>query len=168
LVESQSIRTITMVRTFKLFCLVVVMILSYFCPADGSALGCVGLRWQRCTKRGLSKIDLMENMKRSTSRDFRINAASLEAALQELSDEEGADESSVHENSRTRNDGDVSGTGASNEGDAPVVLDLTNGDEPSITSSKKTKRDGFALPKPAKRTKLSSSSQRKPLSSLQK
>jgi len=115
-----------------------------------------------------SKIDLMENMKRSTSRDFRINAASLEAALQELSDEEGADESSVHENSRTRNDGDVSGTGASNEGDAPVVLDLTNGDEPSITSSKKTKRDGFALPKPAKRTKLSSSSQRKPLSSLQK
>ena len=66
----------------------------------------------------------MENMKRSTSRDFRINAASLEAALQELSDEEGADESSVHENSRTRNDGDVSRTEASNEGDAPVVRNV--------------------------------------------
>lgn len=30
----------------------------------------------------------MENIKRSTSRDFRINTASLEAALHELSDEE--------------------------------------------------------------------------------
>ena len=34
----------------------------------------------------------MENMKRSTSRDFRINTASLEAALHELSEEDDVEE----------------------------------------------------------------------------
>lgn len=32
----------------------------------------------------------MEHMKRSTSRDFRINTASLEAALQDLAEEDNA------------------------------------------------------------------------------
>ena len=37
----------------------------------------------------LSEINLMEHFKRSTARDFRINSATLEAALrQESSDEE--------------------------------------------------------------------------------
>lgn len=39
----------------------------------------------------------MENMRRSTSRDFRINAASLEAALHDASDEDDDDAVSVVE-----------------------------------------------------------------------
>ncbi|KAM3609806.1 uncharacterized protein V6R79_020568 [Siganus canaliculatus] len=40
-----------------------------------------------------SKVNLMQYMKLSTSRDFRINAATLEAALQEQDDSEGDPES---------------------------------------------------------------------------
>lgn len=71
-----------------------------------------------------SKIDFMENIKRSTSRDFRINTASLEAALHELSDEES-------ENGET-----------SVETETSEVLDLTKDDpppskRPKLTSGRK-------------------------------
>ncbi|XP_015758515.1 PREDICTED: Fanconi anemia group I protein homolog [Acropora digitifera] len=39
-----------------------------------------------------SKINLMEHFKRSTSRDFKINGATLEAVLRESSDDEEEDE----------------------------------------------------------------------------
>ena len=51
-----------------------------------------------CSRELFFQIDLMENIKRSTSRDFRISAASLEAALHELSEEdENSDETIVEE-----------------------------------------------------------------------
>ncbi|XP_057306270.1 Fanconi anemia group I protein-like isoform X3 [Hydractinia symbiolongicarpus] len=71
-----------------------------------------------------SKIDFMENIKRSTSRDFRINTASLEAALHELSDDESEnDEASI-------------------ETETSEVLDLTKDDpppskRPKLTSGRK-------------------------------
>ncbi|KAK2549510.1 Fanconi anemia group I protein [Acropora cervicornis] len=44
-----------------------------------------------------SKINLMEHFKRSTSRDFKINGATLEAVLRESSDDEEEDEEEVDE-----------------------------------------------------------------------
>ncbi|RXN24035.1 Fanconi anemia group I isoform X1 [Labeo rohita] len=47
-----------------------------------------------------SKVNLMQYMKLSTSRDFRINAATLEAALQEQEQEQQQDESQQTEDSQ--------------------------------------------------------------------
>jgi len=92
-----------------------------------------------------SKIDLMENIKRSTARDFRINAASLEAALQGLSEEDDDDvEISTVEEQQSTNVTNA----------PPEVLDLTGDDDPNEN------------PPITKRQKLSSN--RKPLLNLNK
>lgn len=92
-----------------------------------------------------SKIDLMENIKRSTARDFRINAASLEAALQGLSEEDDDDvEISTVEEQQPTNVTNA----------PPEVLDLTGDDDPNEN------------PPITKRQKLSSN--RKPLLNLNK
>lgn len=48
----------------------------------------------------LSQINLMEHFKRSTARDFRINGATLEAALRQESSEEEEDDDDENDDQR--------------------------------------------------------------------
>uniref|UniRef100_A0A7M5UV95 Fanconi anemia group I protein n=2 Tax=Clytia hemisphaerica TaxID=252671 RepID=A0A7M5UV95_9CNID len=108
-----------------------------------------------------TKIDLMGNIKRSTARDFRINAASLEAALHEIESEEEEENNENEENADISNiQPDTSITGQQhatgnrnrtigNKSAAAEVLDLTKEGPPASEPVRKRKKL-FSVPRKSK------------------